>query len=333
MPPIWSGSLTFSLVSIPVTVQSATSSHRVVFRQVHTEDLGRVRNIKVCELDEDKHPLTADEIGRAYEAGGGVLVEIGDDELDGMPLPTLRTIEVDGFVDLASVPPEQIDKPYFLAPASPAANKPYALMRGALARSGKAAIGKLAMRGSERLAAVYARGDVLVLQMLHWPDELREAADAAPGADVELSDEELAGAAALIDSMSGISMEDFHDDYSEAVRKLIEAKAAGAEPQPAPAKAEGGGDTVDLMAALEASLTRARSGRSDDHGGGGGGGGAGSAEVTHLHEKRASKAAAKKGAAKQTAAKKQPAKKGAAKKATAKKQPAKKAAPRGKRAG
>src|SRR5882757_4686909 len=143
MPPIWSGNLTFSLVSIPVTVQSAITSHRVAFRQVHTPDMGRVRYLKVCELDEQV--LAQDEIGRAYEAGD-TLVEISDSELAAMPLPTLKTVEVSGFLDLSSVPWRQVDQPYYLAPASPAANKPYVLMRDALARSGKAAIGKLALR-------------------------------------------------------------------------------------------------------------------------------------------------------------------------------------------
>lgn len=315
MPRIWSGSLTFSLVTIPVTVEAATSSHKIGFRQVHLEDMGRVRYRKMCELDEQV--LDQDDIGRAYEAPDGTLVEITDDELDEMPLPTLRTIEVDGFVTLESVPPEQLDKPYFLAPSSPAANKPYALMRDALNRSGKAAVGKLAMRGSEHLALVHARDDILVLQLLHWPDELRSSADAAPRQDIELSDDELAGAAALIDSMSGVRIEDYRDEYAAAVEAVLTAKMEGAAPPKAPAAAaEGKGAAVDLMSALEASVSKARGGRGKAEG-------EGEADVTHLHEERAAR--------KKTAAAK---KKTAAKKsAAAKKQPAKKSASRTKRAG
>lgn len=290
MPRIWSGSLTFSLVTIPVTVEAATSSHKIAFRQVHTEDMGRVRYRKVCELDEQV--LEQEEIGRAYEAPDGTLVEITDEELDRMPLPTLKTIEVSGFVDLAAVPPEQLDQPYFLSPSSPAANKPYALMRDALARSGKAAVGKLAMRGSERLALVHARDDVLVLEMLHWADEVRSAGDAAPRGSFEVSEEELAGAQALIESMSGISMADFHDEYAQAVEAVITAKAEGAEPPAAPEPEAEEAGTVDLMAALRASVDRARTSRSG--GGGDGDEGGQGAQVTHLHERKGRKSAAKK---------------------------------------
>lgn len=257
MARIWSGSLTFSLVTIPVTVEAATTSHKVAFRQVHTEDMGRVRYRKTCELDEQV--LEQEEIGRAYEAPDGTLVEITDEELDRMPLPTLKTIEVDGFVEMAAVPPEQLDRPYFLAPTSPAANKPYALMRDALARSGKAAVGKLALRGAEHLALVHPRGEVLVLQLLHWNDELRSGADAAPSGEVELTDEELAGAAALIDSMSGIRVEDYRDEYAEAVQAVLAAKLEGAEPAPAAGKGRGKEKegAVDLMDALEASVREA----------------------------------------------------------------------------
>lgn len=309
MPRIWSGSLTFSLVTIPVTVEAATTSHKIGFRQVHLEDMGRVRYRKTCELDEQV--LEQDEIGRAYEAPDGTLVEITDDELDEMPLPTLRTIEVDGFVTLDSVPPEQLDKPYFLAPSSPAANKPYTLMRDALARSGKAAVGKLAMRGSEHLALVHARDDVLVLQMLHWPDELRSAADAVPRQDIELTDEELAGAAALIDSMSGVRIADYRDEYAAAVEAVLTAKMEGAKPPAPAAAAQEKGEAVDLMTALEASVNearggRGRGGRAKAAAGRGGGKGEGEADVTRLHEGRGTrkKAAGKKSAAKKTAAKK-----------------------------
>jgi DNA end-binding protein Ku len=294
VPRIWSGNLTFSLVSIAVTAEAATTSHKIGFRQVHLEDMGRVKYRKTCELDE--------------QAPDGQLVEISDDELDGMPLPTLKTIEVTGFVELAAVPPEQLDKPFFLTPSSAASNKPYTLMRDALARSGKAAVGKLAMRGSERLALVHAHDEVLVLQLLHWPDELRSSADAAPRADIELSDEELDGALALIESMSDVSIKDYRDQYAEAVEQVITAKIEGAEPPRAPAASAGRSDgTVDLMAALEASLSEAR-GKS-----------AGGKKVA------ARKTAAGKPAAKKTAAKKATARKATSKKAAAKKTAAKSA--------
>ncbi len=297
--PIWSGTLTFGLVSIPVAMRSAVSSHKIGFRQIHLADQGRVRYRKKCELDDQV--LTEDEIGRAYEAGADNLIPLSDDELDALPLPTAKTIEIDGFVDLATVPPEMIGKPYFLAPASPGANKPYVLMRRALERSGKAAVGKVAMRGSgERLVLVRPHGDVLAAIDLHWPDELRAADDATPP-QVDISDDELAGALGLIEAMGDIDMEQMHDEYAQAMQALIEAKIhhKPAPRAPEPQEAEGG--VTDLMSALKAAADQARTDRGED------------ATVHHLADRKATKKTPAKKTAKKAAAKKT-AKKAAAKK-------------------
>jgi DNA end-binding protein Ku len=266
MPAIWSGTLTFGLVAIPVRVEPAVHSHKVGFRQIHVEDHGRVRNRRVCELelDDHPHPLSMDEIGRAWEAPDGTLVPITDQELDDLPLPTAKTVEISGFVDLAEIPGEQFGTPYFLAAQSPAANKPYVLMREALARAGKGAVGKLAFRGTgETLAVIHAQGEVLVLQRLHWPDELRAADDARPRGEVELSDDEIDAALAYVDAASDLDMRQMHDDYAAAVTALIEAKAKHKAP-PAPAEPEQAETrVVDLMAALKASAEQARAGRGD----------------------------------------------------------------------
>ncbi|WNI19220.1 Ku protein [Actinacidiphila sp. ITFR-21] len=290
MPPIWSGTLTFGLVAIPVRMESATRSHRIAFRQVHREDQGRVRYRKVCELDE--HVLMPEDIGRAYETPGGQLVSVTDDDLDQMPLPTAKTIEVSGFLDLASVRGEQFATPYFLAPAVPGANKPYVLMREALARAGKAAVGKWALRGSgEALGLVYAAGDILVAHRMRWADELRPAGDAAPP-DVYLTAEEIRGALALIDAIGDTDLTAYHDEYAEAMRTVVEAKAHGeAPPSPVRPKAADTGVT-DLMTALQRAAEQARADRGED------------AAVHAMPKKRAGKkAAAKKTAAKKTARK------------------------------
>jgi DNA end-binding protein Ku len=296
MPSIWSGVLTFGLVAIPVSLESAVRSHKVSFRQIHREDQGRVKYRKVCEVDE--HPLEQHDIGRAYEAPGGQLVPLDDRELDDMPLPTAKTIEISGFVDLESVPPEYFDQPYYLAPQNPAANKPYVLMRDALARSGKAAVGKYALRGSgENLGLIHARGDVLVLERIHWPDEIRSAADAVPRGEVDVSEEELAAAGDYIRAAGDIDMQAMRDEYAGAVQQLLEAKAKHRKPPrpaaPEPADAE----VTDLMSALQRAAEQARAERGED------------AEV---HQMGGKKTAAKK------TTKKAPAKKAAAKKASRK---------------
>jgi DNA end-binding protein Ku len=307
MRSVWSGNLAFGLVSIPVKLGSAVSSHKISFRQIHLADQGRVRYQKTCELDEEV--LTSADIGRAYETPDDQLVEVTDADLRALPLPTARTIEVSGFVDTAEVGRMQLDTPYFLAPSSPAADKPYVLMREALARSGKAAVGKFAMRNSEHLALITARDDILLLQTLRWPDELDSAADAAPRGKVSISDNELQLADTLIEALGEADLSAYHDEYAAAVEALVTAKLEGAEP-PAPGREAGGGQVVDLMAALQASVDRAREGR-----------GGGDATVHDIGRSGASGGGTGKRAAKKAAAKKTPAtktaKKAAAKKATA----------------
>ncbi|MEW2522891.1 Ku protein [Actinacidiphila alni] len=296
MRSVWSGNLAFGLVSIPVKLGSAVSSHKISFRQVHLADQGRVRYQKTCELDEEV--LTASDIGRAYETPDEQLVEISDADLRSLPLPTAKTIEVSGFVDMASVDGMQLDTPYFLAPASPAANKPYVLMREALARADKAAVGKFAMRNSEHLALIRAHDDVLLLQTLRWPDELNSPAEAAPKGSVKISDSELKLADTLISALGEADLSSYHDEYAQAVEALVTAKLEGGE-LPA-AEREGPGQVVDLMAALRASVEQAKGERGEDDG---------HASVTELKAPRGSgarkTAAGKKAAAKKsTAAKK-----------------------------
>jgi DNA end-binding protein Ku len=308
MRSVWSGTLAFGLVSIPVKLGSAVSTHKISFRQIHLADQGRVRYQKTCELDEEV--LASSDIGRAFETPDDQLVEVTDADLQALPLPTAKTIEVSGFVNAATVDSMQLDTPYFLAPSSPTANKPYVLMREALARSGKAAVGKFAMRNSEHLALITARDDILLLQTLRWPDELNSAADAVPRGKVNISDNELQLADTLIDALGEADLSAYHDEYAAAVEALVTAKLEGAEP-PAAGGEAAGGKVVDLMAALQASVDQAKDGRGGEDRGGGR-----HATVTELSP----------GSERAGAAKKRPAKKAAAKKTAAKKTAAKSAA-------
>ncbi|SEN73698.1 non-homologous end joining protein Ku [Actinacidiphila rubida] len=302
MRSVWSGNLAFGLVSIPVKLGSAVSSHKIGFRQVHEADQGRVRYQKTCELDDQV--LESGEIGRAFETPDDELVEVTDADLKALPLPTAKTIEISGFLDLAAIDAVQLDTPYFLAPASPAADKPYVLMREALAKAGKAAVGKFAMRNSEHLALVRPRDDVLVLQTLRWPDELNSPSDAAPKGKVSISDNELRLADTLIDALGEADLDSYQDEYAQAVEALVAAKIEGTE-LPAPS-GDRGGKVVDLMAALQASVDQATGGAED-----GEGGEAPGATVTQLSAQSRKKATAKK------TARKAPAGKSAAKAASA----------------
>ncbi|RMI34476.1 non-homologous end joining protein Ku [Streptomyces triticirhizae] len=331
MRSIWKGSISFGLVTIPIKVVSATENHSVSFRQVHTADEGRIRYRKVCELDGQE--LSGDEIGKAYQAADGTLVQISDEDLAALPLPTARTVEILGFVPISSVDPYQLDRSYYLAPDSGAA-KPYVLLREALRRSGQAAVAKLAMRGRETLALVRTREDedVLGMHTLLWPDEIRSSEGLAPTEQVTVRDAELDMADTLMDTLGSVDMSELHDEYREAVETLVNAKLEGIEPPSPGEEAARGGRVVDLMAALEDSVRSARESRGEggedatvtDISGGGRGGR--QAKKSAAGKSTAGRGAAKKSQAKKSTAKKSTAKKSAGKKIASKKSTTKKAA-------
>ncbi|UUU30918.1 Ku protein [Streptomyces sp. CA-210063] len=313
---IWNGAISFGLVSIPIKLVNATESHSVSFRQIHLEDGGRIRYRKVCELEDRE--VTQGEIGKAYEDADGTMIPITDEDLSSLPIPTAKTIEIEGFVPAESVDPLQVDAAYYLAANGVPAAKPYTLLREALKRSGKVAICKFALRGRERLGMLRVVDDVLAMHGLLWPDEIRTTEGVAPDASVSVRDKELDLADALMDTLGEVDLESLHDDYREAVEDLIAAKASGEEPPTAPAPAAGG-KVLDLMAALEKSVREAKESRGEDV-----------ADITHLPSRptpkqptgKKSTTTTKKAAAspkKSTARSTQPAKKSTEKKSTAKK--------------
>lgn len=318
MRSLWKGTISFGLVSIPVKVVSATENHSVSFRQVHTADDGRVRYRKVCELDGEE--LSGDEIGKAYETADGSVVQLSDDDLAALPLPTARTVDILGFVPVSSIDPYQLDRSYYLAPDS-GAIKPYALLREALRRSEKGAIAKLAMRGRETLALLRAlEGDseaVLGMHTLLWPDEIRPATGVVPSEKVTVRDAELDLADTLMDTLGSVDMADLHDEYRAAVEALVTAKVEGRAPEEITERPATGGRVIDLMSALEDSVRTARQARGEGEGE--------EATVTPIGKKPAAgkkKAPAKKSAGKKTAAKKTAAGKDTTKKKAAAKKTA-----------
>lgn len=258
---IWSGAISFGLVTIPVRVVTATENHSVSFRQYHVEDMGRIRYRKVCELD--GQTLTEGEIGKAYEWEDGRLVPVSDEELADMPLPTAKAIDVVAFVPYESIDPVRVGAGYYLAADGPVAGKPYVLLRQALERSSKAAIAKFALRGRERLGLLRVRDDALVLHALHWDDEIRDPSSLAPE-PVTLTDEEVEQAMRLISMQSADALEELElaDQYTEALEEVIGAKREG-RTLPEASAAEEPRQVVDLMAALEESVAKARAGRGE----------------------------------------------------------------------
>ncbi|WP_432020585.1 Ku protein [Streptomyces sp. 1222.5] len=258
MRSIWNGAISFGLVSIPIKLVNATESHAISFRQIHTEDNGRIRFRKVCELEERE--VGQAEIGKAYEDADGTIIPITDEDLSHLPIPTARTIEIVAFVPGDRIDPLQMGSAYYLAAGGAPAAKPYALLREALKRSDKVAVAKFALRGRERLGMLRVVGEAIVMHGLLWPDEVRTPEGVAPDTDVTIRDKELDLADALMDTLGEVDLDDLHDEYREALEEVIAAKAAGEAPPEAPAPAAGG-QVLDLMAALENSVRAARESR------------------------------------------------------------------------
>ncbi len=162
--PLWTGAISFGLVTIPIKVLPATEDRSVHFRQVHLEDMGRVRTRKVCAIDGEIVPQ--EEIGKGYELTRDETVAVTDEELDRMPLPTAKAIELVAFVDADSIDPIRISDSYYLAIDGQVAAKPYTLLRRALERSDKVAVAKFAWHNRERLGLLRVREGVIVLHSM-----------------------------------------------------------------------------------------------------------------------------------------------------------------------
>jgi DNA end-binding protein Ku len=293
MRAIWRGAISFGLVSIPVKLFSATEDKSVAFHQVHREDGGRVRYQRICQLDGEKVEYA--DIAKGYELSDGRMVTLTDEDLADLPLSSSREIDVVQFVPLEQVDPIYYAKSYYLEPDKAA--KPYVLLRTTLEEAGKVAIVKVTLRNRESLATLRVRDGVLVLEAMLWPDEIREPDFGFLDEDVTVRSQELQMASSLVDTMTGdFEPTAFHDEYREALEKVIEAKIEGAEIAEQPSeKATGGAEVVDLMAALRASVARAKESRGEAAAPG--------KATTKKAAKAPAKAPAKKAAAKKAATK------------------------------
>ena len=269
--PIWSGSISFGLVNVPVKLFSAVSSQDVRFHQLRKADSSRIRQKRVSAADGEEVPY--DEIVKGYEVGPDQYVIVDPEELAALDPKATQSIDIEEFVDLDQIDPIYYEHPYYLVPDK-RAEKAYALLTEAMARTNKVAIAKFVMRTKQYLAALRPAaptGDgrsVLVLSTMLYADEVVPASqlDALPSGDDELvTDRELKMAESLIDSLTveQFEPEKFHDTYRERVLELIEAKAAGQTVAAAPV-ADSSARVVDLMAALEASVKAAKERRAAD---------------------------------------------------------------------
>jgi DNA end-binding protein Ku len=202
--------------------------------------------------------LSPEEIERGYEVAKGRYVIVTDEDLENLPIPTKHTIEVTAFVELGEVDPLYFDKPYFVAPTE-IGKKPLALLVKALTEKGVVGLAKVALRNRETLCLLRVANGSLVLEILHWPDEIREPAS-KPVADEDVDPKQLKMAESLIDLLADkFDPAQFRDEFRTALQSRIEAKVGGQEMAPEP-DAEPT-KVIDLMEALRASIDAAKSGK------------------------------------------------------------------------
>ncbi|MFC5994620.1 Ku protein [Pseudonocardia hispaniensis] len=260
MRAMWSGAVSFGLVSVPVKMYAATTDHDIRFHQVHGADGGRIRYKRTCTVCGEEVEYA--DIVKGYETEDGDLIMLTEQDLESLPTATGHEIDVIEFVPADQIDPILFDKTYYLEPENKAA-KPYALLRESLTETDRVAVVKVSLRQRETLALLRVRGKTILLQTMLWPDEVREPEFDILDADVELRPQERQMAASLVESLGAdFDPTEFSDDYREAVLALIESKRTSGEvqPTPVPAAADDEGDSMtDLLTALQRSVEAARS--------------------------------------------------------------------------
>ena len=257
---IWKGSLSFGLVNVPVGLYPATQDKSIHFNQFEKGTSDRIRYKKVNERTGEE--VESANIVKGFDIGGGEYVMLNDDELAAAEPERSRQIEITDFVDLDDIDPVFYRTTYYLAPEGDGSDKPYALLKKVMKESRKVGIATMVMRNKEYLVAIRPEGDVLALETMFFADEVRSPSQELPRIpdDADLTDREVSMAHVLIDSMeSEWDPERFHDTHRQKVEALIEEKSQGkviatAKPAPAP-------KIVDLMEALQASISASQSSR------------------------------------------------------------------------
>ncbi|MGW3990767.1 non-homologous end joining protein Ku [Streptomyces sp. NPDC004830] len=254
---IWTGVITFGLVTVPVGLFTATEDHTVHFHQLQRGTGDRIRNRRVNERTGEE--VSTSDIVKGYEVGEGEYVIVEPDELDEIAPGRSKTIEISDFVDLDRIEPVYFARTYYVAPRGEEYLKVYELLRAALEKTGKAGVATFVMRNKQYLTALRAEDKLLVLQTLHWADEVRDPGTELPDLPSRRAGrgKELDMALRLVDALSGPwDPHRYHDTYQEKVRELVKAKAEGQEVAVAEGPPEATG-VVDLMAVLESSLAQA----------------------------------------------------------------------------
>ncbi len=264
--PIWSGSISFGLVNVPVKLFSATSPKEVRFHMLHDKDGGRIQQKRVCSIDGEEVPW--EHIVKGFEVAKGRYVTVTKEELEAFSPKATRSIDIEDFVELHQIDPIYYDHSYYLVPDRGAA-RPYALLLEAMKRTGKVGIGQFVLRTKQYLAAVRPMGKALALSTMLYADEVVDQSEleGLPGADAKPREKELHMAEQLVQSLAtDFDPRKYKDTFREQVLALLERKAEGQEIVAEPAEEEPRGKVVNLMDALAKSLAAARKGEAPQAG-------------------------------------------------------------------
>src|SRR6266481_1703616 len=254
MRAIWKGSISFGLVNIPIALYPATRKEELTFRLLRAKDLSPVNYKRVAEKDGKEVPW--DEIVKGYEYEKGNYVVLKDEDFQRVDLEATQTVDIQDFVDQKEIDPMFFYEPYYLEPQK-GGDKAYALLRDALKDSKKVGIAKVVIKTRQYLAGVKPEDGALVLELMHFADELADMSKLHLPKKVEVGKREIDMATALIDSMSSKwNPEKYKDDYREALMEVIEAKveAGGKEIEEKPKKAPKPTKVIDLVSVLQKSL-------------------------------------------------------------------------------
>jgi len=256
---LWKGAVSFGLVNIPIKMYVATERKDIKFNYLHKECMSPIQYRKYCP--NCNREIASEEIVRGYEYQKGNFVVINEEDLERIPLESTKTIDILDFVDLAQVDPIYFDKTYYLEP-SQGGEKAYTLLIEAMTQTSKVAIAKVIIRSKQTLAALRVKDQVLLMETIFWPDEIRSPSALDLGVDrVKLHDNEIKMAVSLIENLStDFEPTKYQDEHRQALWELIESKIVGKEVVAA-APAADRGNVVDLMEALKASVKLAEENR------------------------------------------------------------------------
>ena len=252
MRSVWKGSITFGLVNIPVAVYPATREEKVSFKQLRKKDLSPIRYLKVAEADDEEVP--SDQIVKGYEYEKGKWVVVEEKDFEQVQIESTHTIDITDFIEAPEVNPKYFYKPYFLE-AQKGGEKAYALLHRALSETAKIGIAKVAIRSREYLAAVKPDGLFLMLELMHFAQEVLEPEGLKPVSGLELSAKEIQMAKALVESLSsGWEPEKYEDRYQTALHEMIQAKIENRPKGQAPKTPKSTGPVIDLISVLQESI-------------------------------------------------------------------------------